>query len=258
MREHPVRLYTFFAALLVRAIVALCTWRGRFVDYVHSGPNGKHVYMRRYVLTGFMTGDPERHNMAPGWRRLVARLRSYLPNLYLHHMQAPDADDSLHDHPWPWAVSWIVLGGYREERLVVPPLNVRPRIGFLGRINGTWRNARRAWLAHFKRWGQLEPFDVRTRWFRAPALNVLRGDTFHRVASLNKVCSGQPKCPARTAGVRNCLWCRETLCTGTWTLFLAGPRASGKPWGYIVRDRGWVPQKTRHAELEAGEVRADA
>jgi hypothetical protein len=38
---------------------------------------------------------------------------------YLHHIHAPDADRRLHDHPWHWASSRILRGGYTELRRVV-------------------------------------------------------------------------------------------------------------------------------------------
>ncbi len=36
--------------------------------------------------------------------------------LYLHFFHVPDIDDQLHNHPWSWAVSLILCGGYNEER----------------------------------------------------------------------------------------------------------------------------------------------
>lgn len=36
--------------------------------------------------------------------------------LYLHHFHRSDVDRELHNHPWRWAVSFVLVGGYREER----------------------------------------------------------------------------------------------------------------------------------------------
>jgi hypothetical protein len=36
---------------------------------------------------------------------------------YLHHYLRSDPDE-MHDHPWPWAVSLPLAGGYLERRLV--------------------------------------------------------------------------------------------------------------------------------------------
>jgi hypothetical protein len=38
--------------------------------------------------------------------------------IFLHRMDAPDPGLDLHDHPW-WFVSFIIAGGYTEERAPV-------------------------------------------------------------------------------------------------------------------------------------------
>jgi hypothetical protein len=47
-------------------------------------------------------------------RYTLARLG--VVRVYLNHIHRPDEDDELHNHPWRWALSWILSGGYREER----------------------------------------------------------------------------------------------------------------------------------------------
>jgi hypothetical protein len=52
--------------------------------------------------------------------------------LYIHRFHRSDIDRELHGHPWTWALSFVVAGGYREERRVgrsvwsriVPPLSL--------------------------------------------------------------------------------------------------------------------------------------
>lgn len=39
--------------------------------------------------------------------------------VYLHRFLASDPDRGLHNHPWRWARSLILCGGYWEERLLV-------------------------------------------------------------------------------------------------------------------------------------------
>lgn len=39
-----------------------------------------------------------------------------LPGIYLHKFLCADLDKDLHDHPWNFAVSFILSGGYEEER----------------------------------------------------------------------------------------------------------------------------------------------
>lgn len=263
------RIYVFFAALLVRALVKYCTARGRYVDYVHSEPpqytgtvrigedglmravndfvktvaGGERVYMRRYVITGFMTGDAHPNTLlsfthGPGlWgyvRRIWNEARRWWAlnrwHLYLHHMHAPDADPCLHDHPWPWGLSWVLLGGYREQRL--DPLQLkRARFGVAGGLN-------------------VSRFELEPRWLHAPALNVLRGTTFHRISELKMECY---PCALNTCDMFGKV-AREGH--GVFTLFLAGPRRASKPWGYLVPGRGFVPQRERHAEMGASERRA--
>lgn len=40
-----------------------------------------------------------------------------LPAVYLHYFFRGDEDRELHNHPWLRALSWILTGGYTEERL---------------------------------------------------------------------------------------------------------------------------------------------
>jgi hypothetical protein len=71
-------------------------------------------------------------------------------SVYLHRFHRPDNDRELHNHPWPWAVSLILSGGYLEQRFA------KPHSG----------------LGHL-------------RWLRAGSLNVLTADTFHRILELD-------------------------------------------------------------------------
>jgi hypothetical protein len=43
--------------------------------------------------------------------------RSRWGSLFLHKIVRPDADRDLHNHPWVWAKSLILRGGYKELRL---------------------------------------------------------------------------------------------------------------------------------------------
>ncbi len=251
------RIYIYFAALLVRAIVAYCTKRRRYVDYVHSEPQPypayenfrERVYMRRYVLTGFMTGDTHPNALlsfthGPGpWGRVryaIGQARRWFAlnrwHLYLHHMHAPDADECLHDHPWPWGLSFVLLGGYLEERPAAWALPSDP-IAQLALADALHAKAR---------FGDVPKG---ARWLHAPALNRLRGTTFHRISALDRACA--TGCSPARGRVPGC-----TSPSGTFTLFLAGPRRASKPWGYLVPGRGFVGQRERHAEMGASERRA--
>lgn len=181
------RLYCYAVILFIGLAVRYARRRGRVVHYTHKG----RLYMTRYALWGHLTGDGQ------------AGFRARLPNLYLHQMHAPDLDPAVHDHPWPWALSWVMLGGYCEERAPLGPDRQLERT-----LTTLWH---------------------KQRWLQAPAINALRGSTFHRLAAL----ADEP----------------------TFTLFLAGPRAGKKPWGYLVEGRGYVSHQERHAEFEGQELR---
>lgn len=48
-----------------------------------------------------------------------------LPGLqaYIHRFVASDPDRGLHDHPWGWSLSLVMVGGYREIRATEVSLN---------------------------------------------------------------------------------------------------------------------------------------
>jgi hypothetical protein len=96
--------------------------------------------------------------------------------LYLHRFHRSDVDRELHNHPWQWAVSLVLVGGYLEER----------------RVRDEHRDA------------------VEYRCVRPGAINIIRGDDFHRV---------------------------DLLEHDAWTLFLVGPKVQS--WGF------WDPASHR-------------
>ncbi len=61
-------------------------------------------------------------------------IKSPLINVKIHRILESDADERLHDHPWEWAISVILLGGYVEERLQ-DDKTVRKKTYGLGRPN---------------------------------------------------------------------------------------------------------------------------
>lgn len=60
-------------------------------------PRNKLPYLYRNFLAGKETPDDQ-------------------PGLLLHKFVSSDAKDELHNHPWRWAVSFILTGSYRETR----------------------------------------------------------------------------------------------------------------------------------------------
>lgn len=55
-------------------------------------------YLSRFKLFGWMPGDTRRWPIG----------------VYLHRFHRPDNDDALHNHPWKWAFSLVLVGGYME------------------------------------------------------------------------------------------------------------------------------------------------
>ena len=81
--------------------------------------DGKSPYLSRYYITNRPTmpdgsdpfnllGDPKEGAV---WRTANV-------SAYLHHFHRGDMDRELHNHPWAWGLSLILVGGYREERRV--------------------------------------------------------------------------------------------------------------------------------------------
>lgn len=98
------------------------------------------VYLERYYIAG--------EYPAQYWPDPVEPRLPWLPfTLYLHRFNRPDLDRELHNHPWAWAVSLILRGGYIEER------NVGERATTVRRL-------------------------------RPGMLNVIKQNTFHRVLEL--------------------------------------------------------------------------
>ena len=77
---------------------------------------GKAPYLSRYYLLG-------KPRMADG-SCPFDRFGNPYPNaiwpggwgLYIHRFHRSDIDRETHSHPWDWAASFIIAGGYSEER----------------------------------------------------------------------------------------------------------------------------------------------
>jgi hypothetical protein len=65
-------------------------------QYVSNEKNGGYL-LRTYLL-------PSR------------KQKTWMPGLYLHYFIRSDSDRDPHNHPWRWARSVILLGGYEEKR----------------------------------------------------------------------------------------------------------------------------------------------
>ena len=113
---------------------------------------GVRPYLSRWYLIGMQrTGDPLiKGNLSDDAPRWLQRLPI---NLFLHRFHRGDDDMELHSHPWSWAVSLVLSGGYTEER------RIPTRFPY----------------------GRGTPHRVITRTVRPWSLNFLKHDTYHRV-----------------------------------------------------------------------------
>ena len=57
-------------------------------------------------------------NSKPYLLRFHIKYGGKLPGIYLHKFYMGDEDRDLHNHPWKYALSFILCGGYIEERMV--------------------------------------------------------------------------------------------------------------------------------------------
>lgn len=91
------------------------------------GGTGKDKYLSRYYILGKPSspdgvpfdqhGDPTE---SIRWSRLPF-------GIYLHHFHRGDEDRELHSHPWRFAISLILSGGYCEERKTDRPWPINTR-----------------------------------------------------------------------------------------------------------------------------------
>lgn len=106
-----------------------------------QGPSGDTKYLSRYYLV-----HGQRPTMADG-SDPFDKFGNPKPgaiwpdtswSLYLHHFHRSDVDRELHNHPWEWAVSLILVGGYTEERRVGD--GVRVKLFLPGELNRIGQN----------------------------------------------------------------------------------------------------------------------
>lgn len=77
------------------------------------------------------------------------------PALYLHYFFRGDHDREIHNHPWSWAVSLVLTGGYVEERYDGPL-------------------------------GSIERRRLKHRRLGPGSVNFIRHDTYHRVTMIDR------------------------------------------------------------------------
>ena len=71
--------------------------------YAFTRPSVTIFLGGRYLRRWFLTCTPEQD-------------ASGTPGRYLHEWHSPDPDRRLHNHPWEWAYTRVLRGGYTEAR----------------------------------------------------------------------------------------------------------------------------------------------
>lgn len=164
---------------------------------------GVDPYLSRYYILGRPTMPDGSYafdkygNMLPG---AVSSRHGDNFGLYIHKFHRSDEDHALHNHPWQWAASLILAGGYREEKRVT-----------LGTGDPRYSEPRYA--------------SVEARIFRPGDINVLTSDTFHRVDLLDGEAWSIFLVGPRFSSWG--FWDRESGAFMPWRAFLAKIRSNG-------------------------------
>lgn len=79
---------------------------------------GGTPYLSRWYLIGTRRSDDEDLKGQAADDELDADERRRPFKLFLHRFHRSDDDGALHSHPWTWAVSFVLVAGYSEERRV--------------------------------------------------------------------------------------------------------------------------------------------
>lgn len=78
--------------------------------------DGLSPYLSRWYLTASPTMPDGSSPFANGQPKPGVEWPTGNFGIYLHQFHRSDDDLALHNHPWRWALSFILVGGYREER----------------------------------------------------------------------------------------------------------------------------------------------
>lgn len=82
-----------------------------------------------YWLTGFLKCRIIKYNDGPYLERYYLGT-IFGKRLFIHRFMASDPDRGLHDHPWEWALSLILSGGYDELIMYGKDIKVIKRRAF--------------------------------------------------------------------------------------------------------------------------------
>jgi hypothetical protein len=90
---------------------------------------GSQPYLSRYYLLRGPRSKDGSHPFDEYGRPKENIIRTNGWSLVLHHFHQSDSTTKLHNHGWTWGLSFVLVGGYSEEKLVgdqVIPRTIKP------------------------------------------------------------------------------------------------------------------------------------
>lgn len=136
--------------------------------------------------------------------------------IFLHHFHSSDkADGDLHNHPWKWAQSLILKGGYYEKKCYapfIPVYGLEPEVHTYTDIKlPFWKPSKRPLSTIFDNLKHGNFLRLLPIAFYYAHFNLITRVTFHQVRLINEE-------------------------AGSWSLFIAGPRVT--EWGFLNTKTG--------------------
>jgi len=96
-------------------IRSICEWIAKRLPLRTITRDDGSPYLKRYYLCG----------KAPAYFPVEVKPRlAFLPTIFLHKFERSDWEEELHNHPWDSSLSFILAGGYSEERRVTESVRV--------------------------------------------------------------------------------------------------------------------------------------
>lgn len=92
------------------------------IMYDHEG---NEAYLSRYFLFRRPKSTDGSHPYDEYGRPKSTIVRSNKWSFVLHHFHKSDSAEELHDHGWTWGLSFVLAGGYMEEKLVNGEVQVK-------------------------------------------------------------------------------------------------------------------------------------
>jgi len=115
--ESPLSsLRSKFSEIIRRFLVGISTKLNR--PNIMFDHEGNQPYLSRYYLLRGPRSKDGTHPFDDFGRPRKNIIRTNGWSLVLHHFHQSDSTSKLHNHGWTWGLSFVLVGGYSEEKLV--------------------------------------------------------------------------------------------------------------------------------------------